>query len=66
MTAATPWIRDRLPTEADADSLGMVRWGPDKPGMLMAWDQVRYSEPWTPPCPSRSRWGRQRPLGGRS
>ena len=47
MPAPTPWIHDRLPTEADADSLGMVRWGPDKPGMLMAWDQVRYSEPWT-------------------
>jgi hypothetical protein len=42
----TRWIRSRLPTEADADLHGQVRWGPDKPGMLMTWHQVRYGEPW--------------------
>lgn len=39
-------ITDRLPTPADADPQGMVRWGRDMPGMLMHWSEVRPGEPW--------------------
>lgn len=47
MPTPTGWIRSRLPTQQDADPFDMVRWGPDKPGLLMIWHQVRYGEPWT-------------------
>lgn len=43
----TIWISDRLPTSADADLHGMVRWSPDLPGMLMPWQGVRPGERWT-------------------
>jgi len=43
----TEWISDRLPTEADADPLGMVRWGPRLPGFLCPWSDVRAGEVWT-------------------
>jgi hypothetical protein len=41
------WIRDRLPTAADADLHGMVRWNPMLPGMLVRWDDVRTGEVWS-------------------
>jgi hypothetical protein len=41
------WIRDRLPTAADADLHGMVRWNPMLPGMLIRWDEVRDGEQWS-------------------
>lgn len=40
------WINHRLPTAADADEHGMVRWGPQLPGMLCRWDEVRAGEMW--------------------
>lgn len=40
------WHHDRLPTRADADLHGMVRWRPDAPGLLMRWDEVRPREAW--------------------
>jgi hypothetical protein len=40
------WIKHRLPTAADADPLGMVRWGPALPGFLTRWQEVRPDEPW--------------------
>lgn len=40
------WTADRLPTRNDADLLGMVRWGPRLPGMLIPWDEVRAGEQW--------------------
>jgi len=40
------WHCDRLPTADDADLHGMVRWGPDKPGLLMPWQDVRPGESW--------------------
>ena len=43
----TNWITDRLPTPSDADPQGQVRWGPNLPGMLMPYQQVRLGEPWT-------------------
>lgn len=42
----TSWIVDRLPTLADADPLGYVRWGLNYPGMLLLWDDVRPGEAW--------------------
>jgi hypothetical protein len=41
------WVRDRLPTAADADPFGMVRWDPMLPGMLIRWDDVRHGETWS-------------------
>jgi hypothetical protein len=41
------WIRDRLPTAADADPFGMVRWNPMLPGMLIPWHEVRTGEVWS-------------------
>ncbi|MGA1713052.1 MAG: hypothetical protein ACO4CS_17345 [bacterium] len=41
------WINNRLPTLEDADLHGMVRWGKDKPGMLMHWKGVRANEFWS-------------------
>ena len=41
------WITDRLPTAADADPFGMVRWSPHHPGLLTPWTDVRPGEPWT-------------------
>ena len=35
------------PTAADADPLGMVRWGPQLPGFLIRWDEVRPGEQWS-------------------
>lgn len=35
------WHTDRRPTAADADPLGMVRWGPTHPGLLCHWSEVR-------------------------
>jgi len=43
----TTWITDRLPTPSDADPFGQVRWGPNLPGMLLPYHQVRHGEPWT-------------------
>ena len=43
----TTWITDRLPTADDADPQGQVRWGPNLPGMLIPFHQVRHGEPWT-------------------
>jgi len=40
------WISDRLPTSADADLHGSVRWGPRHPGLLCPWQDVRPGEPW--------------------
>jgi hypothetical protein len=40
------WVTDRLPTLVDADPLGYVRWGPNYPGMLLLWDDVRLGEAW--------------------
>ena len=40
------YTTDRLPTPADADPLGMVRWGPNHPGLLCPWQDVRPGEPW--------------------
>jgi hypothetical protein len=34
------------PTPADADPLGLVRWGPRLPGMLIHWTHVRPGEQW--------------------
>lgn len=42
----TGWIVDRLPAESDGDLQGMVRWGPNLPGLLCRWDEVRECEPW--------------------
>jgi hypothetical protein len=41
------WHRDRLPTAADADLHGLVRWGPNHPGLMMPWHDVRPGESWT-------------------
>ena len=41
------WVRDRLPTAADADEWGMVRWRPEAPGLLMHWSDVRPGEVWS-------------------
>jgi len=43
----TQWITDRLPTAADADLHGMVRWGPNQPGLLCLWSEVRPGESWS-------------------
>jgi hypothetical protein len=43
----TPWITDRLPSPADADLHGQVRWGPHHPGLLCHWADVRAGEAWT-------------------
>lgn len=40
------WIKSRLPTKEDADLHGQVRWGFDKPGLLVDWETVRHGEPW--------------------
>jgi hypothetical protein len=42
----TKWISNRLPTKEDADIHGMVLWRPDRPGLLMAWSEVRLGEIW--------------------
>jgi hypothetical protein len=41
------WHADRLPTAADADPFGQVRWGPQHPGLLCHWSEVRSGEQWT-------------------
>lgn len=41
------WHTTRLPTAADADLFGMVRWGPTHPGLLCRWDEVREGEAWS-------------------
>ncbi len=41
------WITARLPTSTDADIHGMVRWGPQLPGMLISWQDVRVGEAWS-------------------
>lgn len=43
----TTWHTDRLPTAADADLHGLVRWSPHHPGLLVPWHNVRHGEPWT-------------------
>ena len=40
------WTNDRLPTAADADLQGQVRWGPQHPGLLCHWSEVRPGEAW--------------------
>lgn len=40
------WTVDRVPGAADADLQGMVRWGPQHPGLLAHWSDVRLGEPW--------------------
>jgi hypothetical protein len=42
----TGWTTDRVPTSSDADPLGYVRWGPNYPGMLLLWNDVRLGEAW--------------------
>jgi hypothetical protein len=41
------WINHRLPAASDGDLHGMVRWGPQLPGMLCRWQEVRKGEMWT-------------------
>lgn len=43
----TGYTTDRLPTAADADPFGQVRWSPHHPGMLCPWQDVRPGEAWT-------------------
>jgi hypothetical protein len=40
------WHTDRLPTAADADLHGLVRWRPEASGLMMRWDDVRPGEAW--------------------
>jgi hypothetical protein len=40
------YTTDRLPTAADADPFGMVRWSPHHPGLLCRWQDVRPGEAW--------------------
>jgi len=40
------WITARLPTSADADIHDMVRWGPQLPGMLIPYQDLRDGEAW--------------------
>ena len=42
----TGWISERLPAASDGDLQGMVRWGPQLPGFLCRWDEVRPGEAW--------------------
>lgn len=42
----TNWVTGRLPTVADADLHGLVRWGQRHPGLLIHWAQVRSGEAW--------------------
>ena len=43
---AMTWTTSRLPTAADGDIHGMVRWDSRLPGMLTHWSDVRPGEQW--------------------